>query len=56
VGSSTFWLAPQLTAAFDPEQPGIGEVVVLKALVLWREVGIAGAPAIDAIAAELTRR
>jgi hypothetical protein len=36
----TVWLAPELTAAFNPQEPGIGEVVVLQALVLLRQIGV----------------
>jgi hypothetical protein len=38
-------------AALDPQQTGIGEIIILQPLVLFREIGIARAPAIDDVAA-----
>jgi hypothetical protein len=47
--SGAVGVTPQLPALLDPQQPGIGELVVLESLVLWRQVGIARASSLDAV-------
>ena len=46
-------LGPALPATLNPQQAGIGEVIVLQALVLLRQIGVAGASTINDIVADL---
>ena len=48
-------MTPQLPALLDPQQPGIGERVVLEPLVLWRQVRVARASPLDAVLDWLSR-